>query len=139
VGSVLDLLWSDPSFRLMIVSAPTFVLFRTDSEPVGVMMAAKIEKLARGDPIYPPCDRCRRLKFECTKHLTACSACTKKHAKCSWKDIKEGERSYSRILFFPLHIDSPFAELSYRSFATQIVDTLEVLGVVLSLLLKHSK
>ena len=56
-----------------------------------VLMAAKIEKLARGDPIYPPCDRCRRLKFECTKHLTACSACTKKHAKCSWKDVKEGE------------------------------------------------
>jgi hypothetical protein len=56
-----------------------------------VLMAAKIEKLARGDPIYPSCDRCRRLKFECTKHLTACSACTKKHAKCSWKDVKEGE------------------------------------------------
>jgi hypothetical protein len=56
-----------------------------------ILMAGKIEKLARGDPIYPPCDRCRRLKFECTKHLTACSACTKKHAKCSWKDVKEGE------------------------------------------------
>ncbi|KAH6667546.1 hypothetical protein B0J14DRAFT_447535, partial [Halenospora varia] len=59
-----------------------------------VRMAAKIEKLARGDTIYPPCDRCRRLKFDCTKHLTACSACTKKHAKCSWKDIKEGELDY---------------------------------------------
>ncbi|KAG9242883.1 hypothetical protein BJ878DRAFT_147191 [Calycina marina] len=56
-----------------------------------VLMAAKIEKLARGDVIDPPCDRCRRLRFDCTKHLTACSACTKKHAKCSWKDIKEGE------------------------------------------------
>lgn len=56
-----------------------------------ILMAAKIEKLARGDPIHPPCDRCRRLKFDCTKHLTACSACTKKHAKCSWKDFKEGE------------------------------------------------
>jgi hypothetical protein len=59
-----------------------------------VLMASKIEKLARGDPIYPPCDRCRRLKFECTKHLTACQACTKKHAKCSWKDIREGELDY---------------------------------------------
>ncbi|KAF4634542.1 hypothetical protein G7Y89_g3565 [Cudoniella acicularis] len=59
-----------------------------------VRMAAKIEKLARGDTIYPPCDRCRRLKFDCAKHLTACSACTKKHAKCSWKDIKEGELDY---------------------------------------------
>jgi hypothetical protein len=56
-----------------------------------VLMAAKIEKLARGEVINPPCDRCRRLKFECTKHLTACSACTKKHAKCSWRDLKEGE------------------------------------------------
>ncbi|TVY47888.1 hypothetical protein LCER1_G008179 [Lachnellula cervina] len=59
-----------------------------------VLMAAKIEKLVRGDPIYPPCDRCRRLKFDCTKHLTACSACTKKHAKCSWRDIQEGELEY---------------------------------------------
>ncbi|KAK6582800.1 hypothetical protein PZA11_005208 [Diplocarpon coronariae] len=56
-----------------------------------VLMASKIEKLSRGDPVYPPCDRCRRLKFDCTKHLTACQACTKKHAKCSWKDIREGE------------------------------------------------
>ncbi|KAL2074256.1 hypothetical protein VTL71DRAFT_8034 [Oculimacula yallundae] len=56
-----------------------------------VLMASKIEILSRGDPIYPPCDRCRRLNFDCTKHLTACQACTKKHAKCSWKDIKEGE------------------------------------------------
>jgi hypothetical protein len=59
-----------------------------------VLMASKIEKLPRGGPIYPPCDRCRRLKFECTKHLTACQACTKKHAKCSWKDIREGELDY---------------------------------------------
>ncbi|KAH9224063.1 hypothetical protein DL95DRAFT_351492 [Leptodontidium sp. 2 PMI_412] len=56
-----------------------------------ILMASKIEKLRRGDPIYPPCDRCRRLGFDCTKHLTACQPCTKKHAKCSWKDIKEGE------------------------------------------------
>lgn len=59
-----------------------------------VLMASKIEKLHRGDPIYPPCDRCRRLNFDCAKHLTACQACTKKHAKCSWRDIKEGELEY---------------------------------------------
>ena len=62
-----------------------------------VLMAAKIEKFARGDLICPPCDRCRRLKFECTKHLTACSACTKKHAKCSWRDVKDGERKYNPV------------------------------------------
>ncbi|KAI1005234.1 hypothetical protein K3495_g2984 [Podosphaera aphanis] len=55
------------------------------------IMAAKIEKLNRGDPIWPPCDRCRRLRFDCAKHLTACQACTKKHAKCSWKDVKQDE------------------------------------------------
>lgn len=54
-------------------------------------MATKIDKLAKGDVIFPPCDRCRRLKFECTKHLTACSACTRKHAKCAWRDVREGE------------------------------------------------
>ena len=59
-----------------------------------VLMATKIDKLAKGDLIYPPCDRCRRLKFDCTKHLTACSACTKKHAKCAWKDVREGEVEY---------------------------------------------
>ncbi|KAK6607408.1 C6 finger domain-containing protein [Botrytis cinerea] len=56
-----------------------------------VLMAARIEKLHKGDPITPPCDRCRRLRFTCTKHMTACAACTKKHAKCSWKDVKDGE------------------------------------------------
>ncbi|RDW92607.1 hypothetical protein BP5796_02001 [Coleophoma crateriformis] len=55
------------------------------------LMTARIEKLSRGEPIDPPCDRCRRLKFECTKNLTACGACTKKHAKCSWADITEEE------------------------------------------------
>lgn len=56
-----------------------------------VAMAAKIEKLNRGDVVYPPCDRCRRLKVECTKHQTACQGCTKKHAKCSWMAIRDSE------------------------------------------------
>lgn len=56
-----------------------------------ILMAAKIDRLAKGNVITPPCDRCRRLRFECTKNLTACSACTKKHAKCSWKDVRDGE------------------------------------------------
>lgn len=55
------------------------------------LMTSKVEKLPRGDPIKPPCDRCRRLKFDCTKNLTACTACTKKHAKCSWNDLTEEE------------------------------------------------
>jgi hypothetical protein len=55
------------------------------------LIAARLEKLERGGTIYPPCDRCRRLKVQCVKHLTACQGCTKKHAKCSWKTVTEDE------------------------------------------------
>ena len=81
----------------------------TDSQ-YRILMAAKIEKMARGDLIYPPCDRCRRLNFECAKHLTSCSACTKKHAKCSWKDVKEGELDR-----MPLHTPAQTGENGYMS------------------------
>ncbi|KAI4868093.1 hypothetical protein F4820DRAFT_161515 [Hypoxylon rubiginosum] len=56
-----------------------------------VLVTAKIEKLTRGDVIQPPCDRCRRLKTQCIKHLTACQGCTKKHARCVWKGLTEEE------------------------------------------------
>ena len=55
------------------------------------LITQKIDKLFRGDPISPPCDRCRRLKLQCLKHLTACQGCTKKHAKCSWKTVTDEE------------------------------------------------
>lgn len=29
--------------------------------------------------------------MDCLKNLTACQGCTKKHAKCSWKEVKEPE------------------------------------------------
>lgn len=58
------------------------------------LMTANIEKLARGENIWPPCDRCRRLTIGCTKHLTACSGCTKKHAKCTWKNVTGEEAAY---------------------------------------------
>ncbi|KAK0118476.1 hypothetical protein ONS95_012761 [Cadophora gregata] len=82
----------DPDYRRL--SHPLTVSEDGNEGQYRVLIASKIEKLSRGDPIYPPCDRCRRLKFDCTKHLTACQACTKKHAKCSWKDIKDGELEY---------------------------------------------
>jgi hypothetical protein len=63
------------------------------------MMTAKVEKLNRNDAIFPPCDRCRRLQIACTKHLTACAGCTKKHCKCTWKDILESEIGH----VFPIH------------------------------------
>lgn len=55
------------------------------------LITQKIDKLVRGDAINPPCDRCRRLKLQCVKHLTACQGCTKKHAKCSWKAVTDEE------------------------------------------------
>ncbi|KAI2619682.1 hypothetical protein GGR54DRAFT_603176 [Hypoxylon sp. NC1633] len=55
------------------------------------LVTTKIEKLARGDAIHPPCDRCRRLKTQCIKHLTACQGCTRKHARCVWKGLTEEE------------------------------------------------
>lgn len=54
-------------------------------------MVSRMEELQRGERVLPPCDRCRRLHMDCLKNLTACMGCTKKHAKCSWKDVKEEE------------------------------------------------
>jgi hypothetical protein len=54
-------------------------------------MVHRMEALAKGERILPPCDRCRRLHMDCLKNLTACMGCTKKHAKCSWKEVREGE------------------------------------------------
>ena len=62
-----------------------------DSGPYKADMMARMEQLNRGDRVQPPCDRCRRLHMDCLKNLTACQGCTKKHAKCSWKDVEEQE------------------------------------------------
>lgn len=62
-----------------------------DNGPYKAAMVARMEQLQRGDRIQPPCDRCRRLHMDCRKNLTACMGCTKKHAKCSWKEVLEDE------------------------------------------------
>ncbi|KAJ5624863.1 hypothetical protein N7510_001172 [Penicillium lagena] len=54
-------------------------------------MIARMNELKRGERLTPPCDRCRRLHMDCLKNLTACMGCTKKHAKCSWREVKEEE------------------------------------------------
>lgn len=64
---------------------------KDDGGPFKIEMVARMEELQRGDRIMPPCDRCRRLHMDCLKNLTACMGCTKKHAKCSWRDVKEEE------------------------------------------------
>ncbi|KAL8782454.1 MAG: hypothetical protein Q9195_009639 [Heterodermia aff. obscurata] len=62
-----------------------------DSGPYKAEMVSRMELLQRGDRVQPPCDRCRRLHMDCLKNLTACLGCTKKHAKCSWKDVVDEE------------------------------------------------
>lgn len=69
---------------------------KDDGGPYKMEMVARMEELQRGERILPPCDRCRRLHMDCLKNLTACMGCTKKHAKCSWKDVKEDELRESR-------------------------------------------
>lgn len=55
------------------------------------LVMSMVETLGKGDAIAPPCDRCRRLRLACVKHLTACQGCTRKHAKCTWRTASEGE------------------------------------------------
>ena len=62
-----------------------------DSGPYKADMMLRMEQLNKGDRVQPPCDRCRRLHMDCLKNLTACMGCTRKHAKCSWKDVEEQE------------------------------------------------
>lgn len=64
---------------------------KDDGGPHKAEMVHRMESLGKGERILPPCDRCRRLHMDCLKNLTACMGCTKKHAKCSWKEVREGE------------------------------------------------
>jgi hypothetical protein len=59
--------------------------------PYKAEMVSRMDSLKRGERIIPPCDRCRRLHMDCVKNLTACQGCTKKHAKCSWRDVRQSE------------------------------------------------
>lgn len=86
---------------------------RDDGGPFKLEMVARMEELQRGERILPPCDRCRRLHMDCLKNLTACMGCTKKHAKCSWKDVKEEELQEIRL----------GGHSSERMEATQVKDT----------------
>ena len=75
----------------LMPQAKTQVLERDDGGPFKTEMVARMESMPRGERVEPPCDRCRRLHMDCLKNLTACMGCTKKHAKCSWKDVKQDE------------------------------------------------
>lgn len=80
---------SRPSFR-SVLDTPLTESFDSSTAHKSEM-TSHITGLGRGDEIRPPCDRCRRRKSPCIKHLTACQGCTKKHAKCAWKTITEEE------------------------------------------------
>lgn len=62
-----------------------------DGGPFKAEMVSRMEVMDRGTRVIPPCDRCRRLHMDCLKNLTACLGCTKKHAKCSWRDVRVEE------------------------------------------------
>ncbi|KAL6871354.1 hypothetical protein J3F83DRAFT_735198 [Trichoderma novae-zelandiae] len=55
------------------------------------LVLQKTDTLNKGEIIFPPCDRCRRLRLQCVKHLTACRGCTKKHARCNWRSVSDDE------------------------------------------------
>jgi len=61
------------------------------SQPYRIICQQHMESLPRGARVMPPCDRCRRLKMDCLKNLTSCAGCTKKHARCHWKDVSRQE------------------------------------------------
>lgn len=74
--------------------APPMTEMDHRAELMRSLVTQKTEKLQRGDVISPPCDRCRRLRLHCVKHLTACQGCTKKHAKCTWRTVTEEEAAH---------------------------------------------
>ncbi|KAI5249993.1 hypothetical protein E4T43_00429 [Aureobasidium subglaciale] len=61
------------------------------SQPYRTLCQAHMESLPRGSRVMPPCDRCRRLKMDCLKNLSSCGGCTKKHARCHWKQVSREE------------------------------------------------
>jgi hypothetical protein len=75
----------------LMPQAKAQIIDRDDGGPFKTEMVSRMESMRRGERVMPPCDRCRRLHMDCLKNLTACMGCTKKHAKCSWKDVMPDE------------------------------------------------
>jgi len=75
----------------LLPQAPRPPAEKDDGGPYKAEMVGRMEHLQRGDRVLPPCDRCRRLHMDCLKNLTACMGCTKKHAKCAWREVEEEE------------------------------------------------
>ncbi|KAK1252489.1 hypothetical protein MKX08_003676 [Trichoderma sp. CBMAI-0020] len=65
-------------------------------EKYRALVLKKTDTVHKGDVIFPTCDRCRRLRLQCVKHLSACRGCTKKHARCSWRNVTDEEAEIVR-------------------------------------------
>ncbi|KAF1819759.1 uncharacterized protein K489DRAFT_383333 [Dissoconium aciculare CBS 342.82] len=63
------------------------------SQPYRPICQASMDSLPRGHRVIPPCDRCRRLRMDCLKNLTSCAGCTRKHARCHWREVSREELS----------------------------------------------
>ena len=61
------------------------------SQPFRPLCQAHMDSIPRGTRVIPPCDRCRRLRMDCVKNLTSCGGCTRKHARCHWRDVTREE------------------------------------------------
>jgi hypothetical protein len=61
------------------------------SQPFRPLCQGHMDSLPRGQRVMPPCDRCRRLRMDCVKNLTSCAGCTRKHARCHWRDVTREE------------------------------------------------
>lgn len=55
------------------------------------IMYSRVEPLPKGWTIVPRCDLCRKRNKDCIKNRSACEACTKKHAKCTWHNVTPDE------------------------------------------------
>ncbi|KAM0245770.1 hypothetical protein ACHAQJ_010464 [Trichoderma viride] len=79
------------------------------------LVLQKADTVNKGDVIFPPCDRCRRLRLQCVKHLSACRGCTRKHARCNWKNVTDEE---AEIVKHQLEIIEREAEKAREEAAT---------------------
>ncbi|KAK2612631.1 hypothetical protein QQS21_001403 [Conoideocrella luteorostrata] len=71
------------------------------AEMVRSLIRFNVDRLPKGGFIAPPCDRCRRLRISCIKHLSACQGCTKRHSKCSWNTVTNQEKERIEAEAFP--------------------------------------
>lgn len=87
------------------------------SQPFRPLCQAHMDGLPRGHRVMPPCDRCRRLRMDCVKNLTSCAGCTKKHARCHWREVSRDELGALDHL-----MDSAYADPAAAQYETDGAD-----------------